>query len=80
MGFPKRRLNINSMLFGYYFQVTLKKVDLTGDYSLYLNWKIDLDQYYCDALFIYRETKTSEVLMDHLPVRLNSKYLIPAVK
>ena len=50
------------------FQVTLKKVDLTEDYSLYLNWKIDLDQYYCDALFIYRETKTSEILINHIPV------------
>lgn len=55
-------------------QVTLKKVDLTGDYTLYLNWKIDLDQYYCDALFIYRETRNSEILIDHLPVSTNKLF------
>lgn len=54
-------------------RVTLKKVDLTADYTLYLEYKIDLDQYYCDALFIYRETRTREVLIDHLPVSENNK-------
>lgn len=56
-------------------KVALKKVDLTGDYSLVLNWKIDLDQYYCDALFIYRETRTSEILIDHLPVSCDNLFL-----
>lgn len=51
------------------FQVVLEGVELTLDYSLYLNWKITLlDNYYCDALFIYQETATSEVFIDYVPV------------
>lgn len=52
------------------FQIILKNIHLSMDYGLILTWTIMLDSpdITCDAIFVYKEYKSSEILMENLPV------------
>lgn len=49
------------------------------DYGLILTWSVTLDSqnFACDAIFVYKETKFDEILMENMPVKNNEnkKYM-----
>lgn len=55
-------------------QIILKNIHISMDYGLILTWNVMLDsqEFSCDAIFVYKESQSSEDLMENLPVMFTS--------
>lgn len=60
-----------------FFQIILKKIHLSMDYGLILTWGVKLKShdFACDAIFVYKDSRLNESLMENLPVNIFEQIL-----
>ncbi|XP_070134020.1 uncharacterized protein Lrt isoform X2 [Drosophila bipectinata] len=56
-------------------EIILHELHYSADYGLILTWLLNLSKkdYMCDAIFVYKEQKINELLIDNSPIHCESK-------
>ncbi|KAH8280249.1 hypothetical protein KR018_000915, partial [Drosophila ironensis] len=56
-------------------EIILHELHYSADYGLILTWLLNLSKkdYMCDAIFVYKEERINEILIDNSPIHCESK-------